>query len=351
MATKKIKKSRINKKYDYFAIRKIDSKIANGWEIIDDVESLKYYAKQDLKDNDQNPKDYNIVSKRFLLSKKINPFDENNWVNDKIGAIMKKKHTKKAAKKSTLKTPPVYMSKRQTGTSNKDYDKRKKALPPGKRISANTGNAYYEYRKNRTDKAGSMLGIGKMFDTTIIKDLDSLKKQYHKLALKYHPDAGGTHEQFLELQKEYDKLIKDLLKGSNLNKEQQDNELKIDEELRKIIDAIVTIPDLDIELKGKWIWLKGKGLWIPEVKNLLYSLGFPPPFKKEGIWYRIYKGVESASRGKTTMEEINAKYGNVQFATKKPKEINGLGKLPTNKKSKFKTAFRKLVNLIKKRPA
>ena len=34
--------------------------------------------------------------------------------------------------------------------------------------------------------------------------LDDLKKQYHSLAKKYHPDKGGTKEQFQELQNNYD---------------------------------------------------------------------------------------------------------------------------------------------------
>jgi len=69
----------INKKYKYFAIGKNDNKIVNAWELISDVESLKYYAKIDLKDNDYNPKDFKIVSGKFLISQGINPYDNANW--------------------------------------------------------------------------------------------------------------------------------------------------------------------------------------------------------------------------------------------------------------------------------
>ena len=37
-------------------------------------------------------------------------------------------------------------------------DKLKKAMPPGKRISKKTGNPYWEYRVNRSDKKGSLTG-------------------------------------------------------------------------------------------------------------------------------------------------------------------------------------------------
>jgi hypothetical protein len=40
-----------------------------------------------------------------------------------------------------------------TGTSNLKYDRRHKALKPGKRVSK-SGKVYYEYRKNRADVRG-----------------------------------------------------------------------------------------------------------------------------------------------------------------------------------------------------
>jgi hypothetical protein len=66
---------------------------------------------------------------------------------------------KPAVKKKLVKKPiVVYVKNKQTGTSNKPIDKTRHALQPGKRISK-SGKPYYEYRKNHTDKTGSMLGI------------------------------------------------------------------------------------------------------------------------------------------------------------------------------------------------
>ena len=42
----------------------------------------------------------------------------------------------------------------QTGKTNKVVDKRRTALPPGKRISK-SGKIYFESRKNRSDLTGS----------------------------------------------------------------------------------------------------------------------------------------------------------------------------------------------------
>lgn len=46
----------------------------------------------------------------------------------------------------------------QTGRSNRKADSQKKAKPPGKRRSKG-GSIYYERRKNRSDKPGTLLGV------------------------------------------------------------------------------------------------------------------------------------------------------------------------------------------------
>jgi hypothetical protein len=51
------------------------------------------------------------------------------------------------------KPGPVYFKDRQTGKSVKSRDKKRVALPPGKRISK-TGKEYFEYRKSRSDIPG-----------------------------------------------------------------------------------------------------------------------------------------------------------------------------------------------------
>lgn len=53
-----------------------------------------------------------------------------------------------------LKPKVVYSKKRQIGRRiSLEADRKRKALPPGKRISKN-GKVYWEYRKNRTDIQG-----------------------------------------------------------------------------------------------------------------------------------------------------------------------------------------------------
>lgn len=196
-------------------------------------------------------------------------------------------------------------------------------------------------------KQGQLFGIGKiigqLFDKTIIKDIDTLKKQYFQLAKKYHPDAGGTTFQFQELQNEYEKLFKKLLNGGSLNEEQKENEIVIDKAIRNIIDAIINIDGINIEVIGKWLWVGGNTYPVYQV---LKSSGLTF-IKKAGIPYWVYKGVESSSRGKMSMEDIKNKYQVTKFDTKSHKKLSGIYKV---NKTKLKINLTKLLKALDKRP-
>lgn len=273
----------------------------------------------------------NGLKKKVKDKRQLSIFDQ---VPTKKKAAPKKKA---AVKKATTKKKVV----KQTGTSIKKYDKLRQALPAGIRISKKTGRPYKEVRANRSDK-GVLLGVGSVFDVKIIQDLDSLKKQYLKLAKKYHPDAGGTTIQFQELQNEYERLFKQLLNGSGLSKEAKDNEVEIDKEIRVIIDSLVNLDNLNVELIGKWLWISGDTY---PVKNVLKSAGLQF-IKKAGVPYWVYKGSESAGRGKMTMDEIKNKYGSSKIDLKPTKKISGIKSI---NKTKLKSALLKLKKGLNKR--
>jgi len=185
--------------------------------------------------------------------------------------------------------------------------------------------------------------IAGLFDTSVIKDIDTLKKQYFQLAKKYHPDAGGTTFQFQNLQAEYEKLFKSLVNGSNLSTDEKDNEIVIDKAIRDIIDQIITLPNLNIEVVGKWLWVSGDTF---PVYKILKSVGLQF-IKKAGIPYWVYKGVESSGRGKMSMEEIKTKYGVQKFNPKDGgKRLSGINVFS---KIKLKNALIKLTKGLNKR--
>ena len=180
------------------------------------------------------------------------------------------------------------------------------------------------------------------FDTTVIKDIDALKKEFYKLAKKFHPDAGGTNAEMQKLNEEYQKLFNQLLKGSGLNQEQQNNEINIDNALRSVIDNIISLENINIEIIGKWIWVSGNTY---PIRNELKKAGLVF-IKKDSQPYWVYKGVPSSSRGGTSMDEIVKKYGKQSVPTMQRGKIQSIGSI---KKSKLRYALKKLVTAINKR--
>lgn len=197
-------------------------------------------------------------------------------------------------------------------------------------------------------KKTKLPGLAGLFDTSIIKDIDSLKKQYFKLAKKYHPDAGGTTSQFQQLQSEYEKLLQAILKGSNFTTEQKDNEVELDKAMRGIIDAIISLDGIVIELIGKWLWISGNTY---PVRTVLKSAGLLF-LKKEGKPYWVYKGIESKSKGGTSMEDIKKKYGSQKIDIKPQKSISGskVERITASQKVKLKTQLKRAIKALDKRP-
>lgn len=193
--------------------------------------------------------------------------------------------------------------------------------------------------------AGLKIGaLYEFFDVKGLTDVDSLKKAYFKLAKVYHPDAGGTKEQFQKLQKEYEGLFKTIMSGSNLSANDIANEIELDENLRKAVDAIIGIPQLNLELIGKWIWVSGNTY---PIRNELKNAGFMfAPVKK--MWY--YKGIESAGRGKLTIDEIRKKYGSQAIQKEGMKKIQGIGEnISVAKKKKFYLSLKKALKALDNR--
>lgn len=184
--------------------------------------------------------------------------------------------------------------------------------------------------------------INGLFDTSSITDLDSLKKQYFKLSKIYHPDAGGTKEQFQALNAEHEKLRAKILSGSSFTEDQKKNEVEIDDALRAAADCLINLEGLEINLIGKWIWVSGETY---PVRAILKAAGFIF-IKKAGQPFWVYKGAESTGRGKMEMEEIIKKYGKTKIELPKNKKIGAITRV---QKTKLTGALIKLKKSINKR--
>ena len=76
-----------NQGYSHFAVNKATGKIVNGWDYADyDPSELRQfkndYFTRDLIDYELDPKQYKIVTGKYLLRQGIDPNDNNNWANN-----------------------------------------------------------------------------------------------------------------------------------------------------------------------------------------------------------------------------------------------------------------------------
>jgi hypothetical protein len=76
----------IDKTYTHFLVDKKSNRILSGWDYMGlDPESIKEYTRMDIKDMfpDSKLSEFKVISKKFLISKGIDPFKESNWGNKK----------------------------------------------------------------------------------------------------------------------------------------------------------------------------------------------------------------------------------------------------------------------------
>jgi|694.fasta_scaffold19382_4 hypothetical protein len=184
--------------------------------------------------------------------------------------------------------------------------------------------------------------MAKFFDLTKINSLDELKKQYHSLALKYHPDReGGSTELFQALQLEFETLTDNYLKNQKFTASDAKNEIIIDETIKAIIMELMEFETIKIELVGTWIWISGNTY---PIKDVLKKLNFKfAPVKK--MWYLNTTGEKIRSKGDKTIDQIRNKYGSTEIKDRRGK-LNG--KRVTVSRKVY-TKLSKLIRLVRNR--
>lgn len=138
-------------------------------------------------------------------------------------------------------------------------------------------------------------------DCTTIEEVKAL---YKKLAKENHPDHGGDTATMQEINTEFAFACAKILKGENLTAEEADEQIRLSEEYRQVIEKIIAIPNITIEVVGNWIWVTGNT--YPVRKDLKEAGLFFA--SKKVAWY--YRAEEFKTRGSNkTLDEIRRKYG------------------------------------------
>ena len=138
-----------------------------------------------------------------------------------------------------------------------------------------------------------------------LSSMEIVKKQYRKLAMKYHPDRNkdkDAEEIFKAINNEYEKALniakENELKKSKTEKEKDfiKSQYKNSSNFRSIIDKLIQLVNINIEICGTWLyingntypikdylkeefgafWSKSKKCWIisPEGKNFHKTKGY-----------------------------------------------------------------------------
>ena len=121
-----------------------------------------------------------------------------------------------------------------------------------------------------------------------IKTLEELKKAYHRLCLKLHPDVGGSDAEMKILNAEYEELF-DRVKNIHVNKNGETYEKETQEtpqEFQTLIDKLLKLDGIEIEIIGCFVWVSGN---TKPHKEQLKALGFHWHSKKQ-CWYKSPAG-------------------------------------------------------------
>jgi len=138
-----------------------------------------------------------------------------------------------------------------------------------------------------------------------INNLEELKKAYKRLAMKLHPDLGGSVHEMQELNNQYDQAFEELKKEHN---KKDDKKYTVDEmanEFREILEKIIHLEGIEIELCGSWLWIGGSTYTY---RKTLKELGFTWS-KGKKMWY--WKAYETSGfySGKKSIQDIREVYG------------------------------------------
>lgn len=136
------------------------------------------------------------------------------------------------------------------------------------------------------------------------KTTEEVRKRYQQLAMKHHPDHGGSTEIMQEINRQYAEASARASQSNHESEEEAAHDRQMSEEYRQVIEAIITIEGINIEIVGNWIWVTGNTY---SVRQKLKEAGLQFAGKKKA-WY--YRSEEYAATGsKMTLDEIRAKYG------------------------------------------
>jgi len=135
---------------------------------------------------------------------------------------------------------------------------------------------------------------------------------YKQLAKLHHPDCGGNTETMQAINTEYPQACARVLKGENMTSDDTEEQIRMSEEYRAVIELLIGLPGIIIEVVGNWIWVTGN---TKPVKQQLKAAGLFFASKKVAWYYRAEEYKTTGS--KKSLDEIREKYGSEKVNSRK----------------------------------
>ena len=140
--------------------------------------------------------------------------------------------------------------------------------------------------------------------------IEAIKKQYHQLALKHHPDRGGRLEDMQAINAEFDVLRKryynvhESQSGATYRDDTQDAPDDVTSHFEEIIAELLKCDGLAIEVCGSFIWCTGNTY---EHKAQLKAMKFRWASRKKA-WFLAPEGWTKQGP-EWSMSKIRSKHG------------------------------------------
>lgn len=157
-----------------------------------------------------------------------------------------------------------------------------------------------------------------------VKSVKELKKEYHRLVLKNHPDRGGNHDTMVAIVLEYEWALAHLFDEGGNRKGGKQGGAKANtcydfqsDEFRTALDKLMKLEGLEIEVCGDWIWVRGNTY---QLKSQLKAAGCFWASKKK-CWYWKPADYVKVSRKEWDMEKIRDRFGSESFSSQGKKVL------------------------------
>lgn len=148
-----------------------------------------------------------------------------------------------------------------------------------------------------------------------VKSPEEAKKLYHKLAMKFHPDRGGSLEEMKLVNNEYHEILSRLngftSKGSDNKEHTYHYHRDVEQAVMDKIDEFLQLrrDEVKVMLVGTWIWLSGQ---TRPIKDWLKEKGYRWQPHRE-MWSWSSKPYRRRARPNATFNGLARKYGYQEF--------------------------------------